>query len=144
IAMFCIAEAIVSSGLAHRFALWLLSRAGTDSRRVVFAFMAGTAAISTFMAIALGTLAKAGSAPGSSRLGKAIMMGIPIASLIGGVATPAGSSVNILGIYFIEQYGKVRVPFLSWTAIGVPMVLLLTPVAWWVVAWFHPPEMDSI
>ncbi|HYE64701.1 MAG TPA: SLC13 family permease, partial [Pyrinomonadaceae bacterium] len=154
VAMFCIAGALIHSGLDRRFALWLLSRAGTDSRRVVFAFMAGTAAISTimsdvpacaiFMAVALGVLAKMEAAPGSSQLGKALMMGIPIASLIGGVGTPAGSSVNILGIYFIEQYGQVRVPFLSWMAIGIPMVLVLTPLAWWVLVKFYPPEVDSV
>lgn len=47
IASFCLAEAIISSGLDRRFALWLLSRAGTDSRRVILAFIVGTAAIST-------------------------------------------------------------------------------------------------
>lgn len=154
IAMFCIAEAIISAGLDRRFALWLLSRAGTDSRRIVLAFMLGTAAISTimsdvpacaiFMAIAIGFLTKIGATAGASQLGKAIMIGIPIASLIGGVATPAGSSVNILGIYFIEQYGKVRVPFLSWMAIGIPMVLVLMPLAWWVIVRYFPPEMKTV
>jgi solute carrier family 13 (sodium-dependent dicarboxylate transporter), member 2/3/5 len=154
IAMFCVAQAMVSSGLAHRFALWLLTRTGTDNRRVVLAFMIGAAAISTvvadipacsiFMAVALGMLSKAGLTPGSSRLGKAIMMGIPIASLIGGVGTPAGSPINIIGIYFIEQYGKVRVPFLSWMAIGMPMVIVLTPVAWWVVVRYCRPERDPV
>jgi sodium-dependent dicarboxylate transporter 2/3/5 len=154
IAMFCIAQAIIGSGLDRRFGFWLLSRAGADSRRVVLAFMVGTASISTimsdvpacaiFMAIAMGALAKMGASPGSSQLGKALMMGIPIASLIGGVATPAGSSVNILGIYFIEQYGHVRVPFLHWMAIGVPMVLVLVPIAWWVIVRCCPPDVESI
>ena len=95
------------------------------------------------MAVALGIFARAGVLPGSP-FGKSVMMGIPIASLIGGVATPAGSSINILGLYFIEEYGKVRVPFLAWTAIGVPMVLVLTPVAWWVLCRFFPAEMESV
>jgi solute carrier family 13 (sodium-dependent dicarboxylate transporter), member 2/3/5 len=93
--------------------------------------------------VALGIFARARILPGSP-FGKSVMMGIPIASLIGGVATPAGSAINILGIYFIEEYGKVRVPFLSWTAIGIPMVLVLVPVAWWVLTRFHPPEMESV
>ena len=28
----------------------------------------------------------------------------------------------MLGLYFIEQHGHVRVPFLQWMAIGLPMV----------------------
>jgi sodium-dependent dicarboxylate transporter 2/3/5 len=154
VAMFCIAEAIISAGLDRRFALWLLARAGTDSRRVVLAFIAGTAAVSTiisdvpacaiFMAIAMGVLTKMNAAPGSSSFGKAIMMGIPIASLIGGVATPAGSSINILGMYLIEQYGQVRVPFLHWMIIGIPIVLVLVPIAWWVIVRVCPPEVKTI
>ena len=35
LAMFIIAQAFISSGLDRRFALWLLSKAGTDSRRVL-------------------------------------------------------------------------------------------------------------
>jgi sodium-dependent dicarboxylate transporter 2/3/5 len=153
LAMFFLAAALMASGLDRRFALALLARAGTRPRRVLLALMAGTAALSTimsdvpvcaiFMTVALGLFARAGVAPGSS-FGRAVMIGIPIASLIGGVATPAGSSINILGIYFIEEYGKVRVPFLSWTAIGLPLVLVLTPVAWWAVSRFHPPEMEAI
>ncbi len=152
--MFCLAAALINAGLDRRFALRLLDHAGTDSRRVVRALMFGTASISTilsdvpacaiFMAIALGVLTKMGATPAVSQLGKALMIGIPIAALIGGVATPAGSSVNILGIHFIEQYGKVRVPFLSWMAICVPMVLVLMPIAVWVVLRCFPPEVATI
>jgi sodium-dependent dicarboxylate transporter 2/3/5 len=154
LAMFCISTGFQVSGLDRRFALWLLARAGTSSRGVLFAFMVGTSAISTimsdvpacaiFMAIALGLFAENGVRPGASNFGKSVMIGIPIAALIGGVATPAGSSINILGIEFIEKYGGVRVPFLDWMAIGVPMALILTPVAWWVIARCFPPERESI
>jgi sodium-dependent dicarboxylate transporter 2/3/5 len=144
LAMFCIATAFSTSGLDRRFALTLLGRAGTDSRRVLLAFMAGTATISTimsdvpacaiFMSIALGLFAENDIRPGESKFGRAVMIGIPIAALIGGVATPAGSSINIIGIDFIERFGGVRVPFLHWMAIGVPMALVMTPIAWWVLA----------
>ncbi len=154
IAMFAIARAIVSSGLDKRFALWLLARAGTDSRRVLGAFLVGTAAISTvvsdvpctalFMAIALGLLEKMSIRPGESNFGKALMMGIPIAAFIGGVGTPAGSAINVLGLGFIQQHGQVTVPFLHWMAIGIPMVIVLLPVAWWALLWAYPPEMATI
>lgn len=154
LAMYFIAQAFSASGLDRRFALWLLARAGTGSRRVVFALMAGTAALSTiisdvpccamFMAIALGLFDRMRLVPGRSQFAKAVMMGIPIASLIGGVGTPAGSSINVMGIYFIEQHGKVTVPFLHWMAIGMPMALLLTPCAAWILLRCYPPEMESI
>lgn len=153
LSMFFLAAAITASGVDRRFALWLLSRAGSDPRRVLLALMIGTASLSTvmsdvpacaiFMAVALGIFDRVGILPGSS-FGRSVMMGIPMASLIGGVATPAGSAINILGLYLIEEHGGVRVPFLSWMAIGVPMVLVLVPVAWWALVRTCPPEVEAV
>ncbi|MGE0553992.1 MAG: DASS family sodium-coupled anion symporter [Gemmatimonadales bacterium] len=154
IAMFCIAQAFISTGLDRRFALWLLARAGTDSRRVLLAFLVGPAVLSSvvsdvpctaiFMAVAVGLLDRVGAKPGASRFGQAVMMGIPIAAFIGGVATPAGSSINVLALDFIQRYGHVTVPFLYWMAIGIPLAVLLVPVAWWALLRFYPPEMERI
>ena len=47
--MFIIALAWVKTGLARRFALSMISRAGTDARRVVWVFMIATAAVSTIV-----------------------------------------------------------------------------------------------
>jgi len=151
--MFAIAFAWVKTGLARRFALWMIAQAGTDATRVVYVFMIGTALISMiisdvpaaaiFMAIAVGILDKLELRPGS-RFGRVVMIGIPIAALIGGVGTPAGSSINLLGLTIIEQNGGARVPFLHWMAIGVPMVVVLVPVAAWVLLKFFPPEITSI
>ena len=151
--MFAIAFAWVKTGLARRFALWMIAQAGTDARRAVYVFMIGTALISMivsdvpaaaiFMAIAVGILDKLELRPGS-RFGRVVMIGIPVAALIGGVGTPAGSSINLLGLTIIEQNGGARVPFLHWMAIGVPMVVVLLPVAAWVLLKFYPPEITSI
>ena len=154
LAMFCIAASVTNASLDRRFAYWLLARAGADSRRVVVALIIGTAATSIFisdvpacaifMSIGLGVLGRLDVTPGSSSIGKAIMMGIPIASLIGGVTTPAGSSVNILGLHFIEEFGGVRVSFVEWMAIGIPMAVVLVPVACWAILRSFPPEVDTI
>ena len=154
LAMFVIAQAFISSGLDRRFSLWLLARAGTDSRQVVRVFMVGTCLISTimsdvpataiFMALALGLFDKMGLKVGESSFAKAVMIGIPFAALIGGVATPAGSSINILGIFFIQEYGDVTVRLLDWMVIGVPMVVVLLPISVRLLLWFYPPEMDEV
>ena len=152
--MFVLAQAFTSTGLDRRFACWLLAKANGSTHRVLLLFMVGTGALSTvvsdvpcaavFMAIALGMFDKMGLAPGQSQFAKGVMIAIPIASLIGGVGTPAGSSVNILGLSFIERYGQVRVPFVHWMALGIPMVLILVPFAAKVILWFYPPERDRI
>lgn len=153
LAMFVIAQAFTNTGLDRRFACWLLAKAHGSTRRALLLFMVGTAALSTivsdvpccavFMAVALGLFDKMGLAPGSP-FARSVMIGIPVASLIGGVGTPAGSSINILGLTFIEKYGQVRVPFVSWMAIGLPMVIVLVPLAARVLLWVYPPERDRI
>ena len=151
--MFLISLAWLKSGLARRFAFWMISKAGTDSKRVLYVFIFGSGMISltmsdvpstaVFMAIALGIFAKLGLKPGS-QFAKSIMVGIPIGALIGGVGTPAGSAINILGIIVIEQNGGPRIPFLSWMAIGIPMVIVLLPIAAWILGKAFPPEIESI
>jgi sodium-dependent dicarboxylate transporter 2/3/5 len=153
--MFIIALAWTKTGLARRFALWMLSKSGTSATRAVYVFMFGTGLLSMvvsdvpaaaiFLAIALGIFAKLGLEPGQgSRFAKAVMIGIPIAALIGGVGTPAGSSINLLGLEIIVQQGGHRIPFVHWMAIGVPMVLILLPIAAWVLVRVYPPEFATI
>lgn len=154
LAMFLIAAVVSETGLDHRFASWLLRRAGTSSKRVVLAFMLGTAVASGIVSdvpicaiwatLALTLLKREGAMPGRSNFGRALMIGIPIAAFIGGVGTPAGSSVNILGLQLMEQASGVQVPFLKWMCIGVPMVLILTPAAWWVIVKIYPPEIGEV
>ena len=154
IGAYCLAFAVVQSGTGQRFALWLFTRSGTKSKGVILSCMVGTAAISAlvsdvpacaiFMALMYPILVKVDAKPGSSNLGKSMMIGIPIAALIGGVATPAGSSINILGLNLLEQSAGINVTFLQWMAIGVPMVIVLIPFSWIVLVKVFPPEIESI
>jgi len=153
LAMFVLTHAMAVSGLDRRFAGWLLARADGSTHRTLTLLMVGTAAVSTiisdvpaaavFMVAALGLFDRMGLTPGS-QFARGVMIGIPMASFIGGIGTPAGSSVNVLGLTFLEQYGKVRVPFVHWMAIGLPMVILLVPLAAKVLLWCYPPEQRRI
>ncbi len=159
IAMYIIAGVIKEVGLDKRFALFLLAKAGTRSTHVLFAMMLGTALLSSimsdvpacaiFMAIGIGILNKAKVVPGQSQFGKALMMGIPIAALIGGIATPAGSSINVLALDLFASFSEqhqldIQISFLQWMALGVPMVIVLLPLAWWVLLRCYPPEFDTV
>jgi len=153
--MFLIALAFTKTGLAHRFALWMLAKAGTDAKRAIYVFCFGAGAISMivsdvpaaaiFLAIALPIFAKLGiTAEKGSNFGKAVMLGIPIAALIGGIGTPAGSSINLLGLEIIVQQGGERIAFVDWMAIGIPMVLVLVPLTAFVLVRMFPPEFETI
>lgn len=154
LAMFVLARAFTATGLATRFASWLLAKSGGATRRVLTLVMIGTGAASTvisdvpvaavFMAIALGIIRRLDLRPGASNFARSLMMGIPIASLIGGVGTPAGSSINVLGLFLLERHAQLRVTFVEWAAIGLPMVILLVPFAAWVLLRTCPPEMPAV
>lgn len=111
---------------------------------VISALVSDVPACAIFMALTLPILLKMGTKRGASNFGKAMMMGIPIAALIGGVATLAGSSINILGINLLQTAAGIDVTFLQWTAIGLPMVVVMIPFAWWALVKVYPPEVESI
>ena len=154
LAMFLFAAAVRQTNLDSRFAHWLLSKSGTNTRKILLAFMIGTAVVSSimsdvpacalWMALALGILQRENLQPGSSNFGKVLMLGVTIAAFIGGIATPAGSSINIMGLVMLADLGGGEVPFLKWMAIGIPMVVFLIPISWFVLLKFFPPEISNI
>ena len=153
-AMFCISIAFQNSGLNRRVVLWTSLRSRGTPSRLLFFLMMVSALLSTFLAdipvvammlpVAVLLLEKNRCEPGASPFGKAVMLGLPIACLIGGVGTPAGSAMNMLTIGLLQDTAKVHISFFEWMAIGMPMVLILTPVAWWAVIKVFPPEMDRL
>ena len=152
--MFIVALAWVKTGLAHRFALTLISKAGTESRRVILVFTVGTGLVSLivsdvptcaiFMAVAIGIFEKLKLEPGKSQFAKGLMLAIPMGALVGGVGTIAGSSINVLGLQIIQDNGGPEITFLQWMAIGIPMVLILLPITAFIISKAFKPEIDDI
>ena len=153
-AMFCIVVAFQNSGLTRRIVLWTSLKSRGEPKRLLFLLMMVTALVSSILAdvpvvammfpVALFLLQQNKCPVGESPFGKAVMLGIALAALIGGVGTPAGSGTNILTINMLETAAHVSVSFFQWAAIGMPMVLLLTPVAWWALIKVYPPEIQHL
>jgi solute carrier family 13 (sodium-dependent dicarboxylate transporter), member 2/3/5 len=135
-------------GMHRRVALAVVSRTAPEPRRLLFALMAVTALTSMWVSntatvvmmlpIALATaLAVTGKGLLDAerlRYTAAMVLGIPVAANIGGIATPIGTPVNPVAIGIVEQQFGVRLGFLEWMAFGVPIVLLALPAAWWVLS----------
>lgn len=153
-AMFCIVVAFQNSGLTRRIVLWTSLKSGGKPGRLLFLLMMTSALLSTILAdvpvvammfpVALFLLEQNNCVPGQSAFGKAVMLGLPLACLIGGVGTPAGSGTNILTINMLQSTAGVQISFFQWSAIGLPMVLLITPIAWWAVMKVYPPELSQL
>jgi sodium-dependent dicarboxylate transporter 2/3/5 len=149
-----IGTAFVTTGIGQRVSLSLSSLFGTRSDRVLLSFMLPTAIVSTvltdiataiiFAGIAYPLLKKNNCTPGKSNFGKAVMMGIPIAAAIGGIGTPAGSGLNVMALSLMKSTANIELNFLQWSAIGIPLALVLTMIAWYVIVKLVPPEFDKV
>ena len=151
IAGFILTAALMKTKIPSIIALRILRWAGTNPRKVVFGFTCCTAVLSAFISdvpavlvfYGLGmTLLKANGdpKPGSSQFAKALMIGIPIGSLIGGIATPAGCSVNVLAMSLLEQASGISITFLQWCAVGTPIAIIMTLFAAWTLPFFFKCE----
>jgi sodium-dependent dicarboxylate transporter 2/3/5 len=85
-------------------------------------------------------LAPLGEKPGSSRLGKALMIAIPFGAMIGGITTPAGSSINILALFLLEKYAQVSITFLDWMLFGIPIAIVMLPISSFIIVKMFKPE----
>lgn len=154
LASFFLAFALNMSGLSNRIALKLTSLSGGSPKKAVFYIMSATALLSTvisdvpaaaaFFPIGLSLLQQNNVKVGQSNFGKSLMIGIPFASLIGGVATPAGSSLNVLSLNLLESTTGIVITFTQWAALGIPFVIIMTPLAILALNWVFPPEIEHL
>ncbi|HWT44148.1 MAG TPA: SLC13 family permease, partial [Sphingopyxis sp.] len=140
-----LALAIERVGLHRRLALALLKRASPTASGLLFAFMTATALLSMFISntstalimipIAIAVVRAGGVRDGETEgFAGAVMMGIAFAASIGGLGTLVGSPTNAIAAGLIEKALGLRISFLDWAIYGVPIVLLSTPIAMWILA----------
>lgn len=151
--MFCFSLALERCGLSERLALWLTLKSGGDTKRLLLFLMLFGSLASTILAdipviamlapIAMLILESNGCDP-RNNFGKSLLVGLPLACLIGGLGTPMGSGMNVMTIQFIKDLAGVSINFPQWTAIGFPAVLLITPCSWYVIVRIFPPEIQAM
>ena len=107
---------------------------------VLSALISNVPVTALFMSLALGIIKLSDGKPGDTAFGRAIMIAIPFSAMIGGIMTPAGSSINILALYLLEKYSHVRVTFVEWMAFGVPVCIVLLPITWFILMKVFKPE----
>lgn len=152
--MFCFALAFEKSGLSERLALWFSLQAKGSPTRLIFFFMMGGAFLSMFIAdipvvamltpIALLLLQENKCAPLKSNFGRAMMIGVAMGCLIGGMGTPMGAGMNMMTIQFLADTTGTNITFLDWSMIGIPVVFILAPLSWCIIIKIFPPEMDVL
>lgn len=149
LASFGIASAFKNTPLSRRILAAIIKRFGKSVESVLFAIMFCGGLISSlisnlptcaiFMTIGLSFLDTYENEADKKRSGRVFMIGIPAAVMAGGVMTPAGCSLNLLAINFLEQYTGKTIGFVQWMCAGVPLGLVMIPIIWFFVIKIHKP-----
>jgi solute carrier family 13 (sodium-dependent dicarboxylate transporter), member 2/3/5 len=138
---FILAVGIERWGLHRRIALNMVSAVPGGSRALIAGFMIATAVISmwisntatTLMMLPIALSAAAVVDDDAAPFASALLLGICYAASIGGVATPIGTPTNLIALDFIARETGATPRFVTWMQFGVPVMLGLLPVAWWIV-----------
>lgn len=147
---YVLATAIKRYGLDERLSRGILARAGKGPRTVLFAMMvtsaflsmwiSNTAATALMLAVAIPVVTN--FAP-DEPFRKAIILGIPFASNIGGMATPIGTPPNAIAIGILANMGH-SIRFVEWMYRGLPVAIVLLIVCWLLLCRLFPPGVRSI
>jgi len=131
------------------FTAWILRRTGTKPKMVLGGMMIATAFLSMWMsntattalmiAVALPVVRKIRDDPFSV----ALLLGIPFAANVGGIATPIGTPPNAIAIEFLADAGK-NISFGQWFMWGFPITLVMTIIIWYLLGIFFPPKIKEI
>lgn len=154
IGVMIISAALNKSGILYRLTLIVLNKVGLESSKLIFAFMGIAALLSmwiTNMAVAAillpvarEILEKAKIKPLKSNFGKSLMISIAWGCGIGGVGTPVGNGGNILAVGFLREMAGLNITFIDWMKIGVPIILILLLVGWFILTHIFPSEIDAL
>jgi len=149
IASFGIAAVFTTLPLSKRILVYILRKFGKNVKLMLLAMMSTTALISgfvssvptcaVFMAIALSFLELYDSPEDKRRTGKTFMIAIPVATMIGAIMTPIGSTINLLALNELEAQTGMTIPFVQWMAVGVPIAIVTLPIAWFFILKIHKP-----
>lgn len=141
---FMLALAMQRWGLHRRIALTIMRGMSDRPAGLVLGTMAATAFISMWvnntatvlmmLPIGLSVVDVVERCDGDEpNFAPALLLGIVYAAAVGGLGTLIGTPPNTLLAGFLDKTYGIRVSFVEWMMVGVPLVLLLTPLAWLVV-----------
>lgn len=154
LASFGLAEAVTSTQSVQRVLHTLLKKFGKDVKTCILAIMVTGGLVSSlvtdvptvvvFMGIGASFLKLYKNDADRQQTARPLMIGIPVAIMLGGVMTPAGSGINILTIGLLQNIAGIQITFVQWMVCAIPIVVLMLPLAWFVLMKIYPPaEIDQ-
>lgn len=135
---FLLSKSLEKCGVHRRIALGMVRACGgSGGRGLIFGFMLAGALLSMWISNTATTLmllpialAILSTSNDPTKLAPPLMLGIAYSCSIGGLGSPIGTPPNLV---FMEQYkvfSGVEMTFSQWMGFGVPIVLVMIPLAW--------------
>jgi sodium-dependent dicarboxylate transporter 2/3/5 len=147
------AASLTSLPLANRLLRSMLKAFGKNIKTVVLALMSATVILSSvisnvptcavFSAIALSFCDLYKDENEKKNTARAFMIAIPVASMIGGMMTPAGSSINLIAMGILKENCNLEISFVQWMLAGIPLSLVMLPLAWILIVKIYKPSEIS-
>lgn len=147
---FVLARGLERYGLDSVLASAILRRVGKRPGAVLAGFMGVTALLSMWMSntaaaalmIAVGLpLVRSLDQGDPMRIG--LLLGIPFAANLGGMATPIGTPPNAIAIAALRNAGA-DVGFLKWMGAALPPTLLLLVLTWLLILLMYKPRNKEL
>lgn len=150
---FGLAAVLMETPLCKRILNWMFKHIGKNIEGLILALMICTALTSAFISdvptcvlyLAFGELLLEiySDEEQKKKTGKAIMIAVSMASMIGGMSTPVGSTVNILASNILETTIGESISFVQWMSICVPVVVVMIPLSWKLIMVIFKPAAIS-
>lgn len=136
-----LAEALRKHGLTRRMALYVIVLSGGQFRRLLLGLMLGTGLLSMWVLntataavlipVAITIAQRVQPQEKAARALEVLILGIAMSSSIGAIGTLMGSGENAIAAGLLDQVGGFG--FLDWMRFGVPIVLVLLPLSWFLL-----------
>lgn len=146
---FFLAIASTKYRLDQSLAKVLLKPFGTKPKMIMLGLMIITAVFSMFMsntattAMMLAILTPVLGYFDEHDPGRiAFALSIPVAANIGGMGTPIGTPPNALALKYLNAENNIS--FGEWMSFGVPFVIVLIAIAWFILIKFFKPKAENI
>lgn len=147
---FALSAIVMTTTLGQRVIQIAIKIIGTESKRVVLAYMVATTVISAFVtdngtvaiciSLALPFLKEVRARESKPNLGRSLTLGIAFSAIIGGFITPFGNSLNVLCLGIMQSTYGLTVNFIEWFICGSLIAVVLTPFNWFMICKVFPPE----
>ncbi len=154
---FIIATALSRWDLHRRLALNILVRVGDSPTALIAGFMGATAMMSMWISNTASTIMMIPIAMSlvseitKDNISKyqsfllCLILGIAYSASIGGLGTIIGTPPNLFVVGYMKQTYGIEISFVDWMMFGVPTVVVMTYVAWWVLTkWAYPFDAQGM